>query len=202
MSSDLFLPKIPKQTRSLKRFEKILNASEKLLEEENIHALTLKKIAKKGNFKRSSIYKFFPNVLSILYALSERHVKKITKIFKNNISNVEGQSLDWYLNIFIDVLSIYFNTNKVTAILILTMQDLPSANLIEKQNRRLLTTSFLQLTEKDDKYTDDIEVLISIEIALTILSLSYKQEAKITARMIAEAKRASLAYLFAKNRVT
>ena len=113
MSSDLFLPKIPKQTRSLKRFEKILNASEKLLEEENIHALTLKKIAKKGNFERSSIYKFFPNVLSILYALSERHVKKITKIFKNNISNVEGQSLDWYLNIFIDVLSIYFNMNRV-----------------------------------------------------------------------------------------
>ena len=52
MSSDQLIPNRPKQKRSIKRFEKILNTVEEILITEGIHAITIKEIARKAKNAR------------------------------------------------------------------------------------------------------------------------------------------------------
>ena len=72
MSADLYLPRQPKQKRSLEKFKKVLNTAEKLLLNKGIHSITLKEIARKANLKRPTLYKFFPHSLSILFVASSK----------------------------------------------------------------------------------------------------------------------------------
>ena len=59
MVLEIHIPNIPKQDRSLKRYESALQTADIILAQEGIHAVTLKEIAKLSGIKRSSLYKFF-----------------------------------------------------------------------------------------------------------------------------------------------
>lgn len=63
--------KLPVQARSRKRVETILNATAAILVESGHEALTVVGIAEKAGIPVASIYQYFPNKESILYALCE-----------------------------------------------------------------------------------------------------------------------------------
>ena len=195
MNADLYLPRQPKQKRSLEKFKKVLNTAEKLLLNKGIHSITLKEIARKANLKRPTLYKFFPHSLSILFALSEKHVQKIVKLFKANILENKDKKLEWYLNLLTDVTTIYLNKNKAAAILILSINQIPGSIEIKNENNKLLTKKLLQLISEEGIIYPREKALIAVEISLAILSLGYRTEGYIGARFVAEAKRASLAYI-------
>ena len=117
MNKDNLIPKIPKQKRSKIRFEKILYFAEKILLENGMHLMTIKEISQIAKIKRPSIYKFFPSTESIYYALSEKHIIKFESLFQKNLANSTSKNISWYLSLFIDLLSIYVNSNKVSALL-------------------------------------------------------------------------------------
>ena len=195
MNKDNLIPKIPKQKRSKIRFEKILYCAEKILLENGMHLMTIKEISQIAKIKRPSIYKFFPSTESIYYALSEKHIIKFESLFQKNLANSTSKNLSWYLSLFIDLLSIYINSNKVSALLFFDLESLHTLKIVRPQNKQLLSSVFLEaLKSKDIKYSVD-KTTISCQLSLSILSVGFNEENCLSPRYVNEAKRAALAYI-------
>ena len=195
MNKDNLIPKIPKQKRSKIRFEKILYCAEKILLENGMHLMTIKEISQIAKIKRPSIYKFFPSTESIYYALSEKHIIKFESLFQKNLANSSSKNLSWYLSLFIDLLSIYVNSNKVSALLFFDLESLHTLKIVRPQNKQLLSSVFLEaLKSKDIKYSVD-KTTISCQLSLSILSVGFNEENCLSPRYVNEAKRAALAYI-------
>ena len=195
MNKDNLIPKIPKQKRSKIRFEKILYCAEKILLENGMHLMTIKEISQIAKIKGPSIYKFFPSTESIYYALSEKHIIKFESLFQKNLANSTSKNLSWYLSLFIDLLSIYVNSNKVSALLFFDLESLHTLKIVRPQNKQLLSSVFLEaLKSKDIKYSVD-KTTISCQLSLSILSVGFNEENCLSPRYVNEAKRAALAYI-------
>ena len=78
----------PKQERSKKRIEIILETAETILLEENIDAITIANISKLSGLKRTSTYKFFQTPDSIKSALVSKYLLECNKDFIDNIDNI------------------------------------------------------------------------------------------------------------------
>ena len=83
----------PKQERSKKRIETILETAETILLEENIDAITIANISKLSGLKRTSTYKFFQTPDSIKSALVSKYLLECNKDFIDNIGNINSQEL-------------------------------------------------------------------------------------------------------------
>ena len=195
MSSDQLIPNRPKQKRSIKRFEKILNTVEEILTTEGIHAITIKEIARKAKMKRPSLYKLFPSTASIFYALSERHIEKFNSLYINNTEGAELQNMSWYFNVFIDLISIYLNQNKASAFLFFHLESLLFMKKNDNLNKRLFASTILQTLSSKNIDIQADKVYIASQLCLAPLSVGLREENYISPRYVAEAKKAVLAYL-------
>ena len=195
MSIDNLVPNRPKQKRSIERFEKILNTVEEMLIKNGLHALTIQEIARKARMKRPSLYKLFPSTSSILYALSERHTDKFNSLYINNTASVDFNTSTWYFNVFIDLISIYLNQNKASAVLFFYLESLPLLKNTDQQNKRLLASVILQTLSSKDIDIPSEKVYIASQLCLATLSVGFGEENHISPRYVAEAKKAVLAYL-------
>ena len=82
MPADSVKPrKLPVQARSRKRVETILKATASILVESGHESLTAVGIAEKAGIPVASIYQYFPNKESILYALCEDMMVKVLARF-------------------------------------------------------------------------------------------------------------------------
>ena len=198
MSLNPFLFKKPNQKRSLIKFNTALESAESLLQDRDIHSVTIKEIAKISDIKRPTLYKFFPTTLALLFALLKKHEEKIIKLYKSNILDEQDYDLGWYINVLIDVIAIYINQNKSAGILILELNQLPGSEQINLENTKLMTNSFSNILVEQKEGQSRETISLAVEIAFAILSLGYRKEGFIGSRFIAEAKRAVLAYLAAK----
>tara|TARA_B100000029_G_scaffold501428_1_gene574783 strand:- start:48 stop:644 length:597 start_codon:yes stop_codon:yes gene_type:complete len=198
MSLNPFLFKKPKQKRSLVKFNKALESAEFLIEDQDIHSVTIKEIAKISDIKRPTLYKFFPTTFALFFALLKKHEKKILQIYKSNILDEQGYDLGWYINVLIDVIAIYINQNKVAGILILELNQISGSEKLNFENNKLMTNSFLSILVSQKINHSKETISLAVEICFSILSFGYRKEGFIGSRFIAEAKRAVLAYLSLK----
>ena len=195
MSKHQLIPNRPKQKRSIERFEKILNTVEEILITEGPHAVTFKEIAKKTKMKRPSLYKQFPSIASIFYALSERHIEKFNSLYINNTKNVNLQNGSWYFNLFIDLISIYLNQNKAFAFLFFHLESLPFMKKNDNLNKRLFASTILQTLSSKNIDIQADKVYVASQLCLAPLSVGLREENYISPRYITESKKAVLAYL-------
>ena len=80
----------PKQERSKKRIQTILETAEAILLEENVDAITIAKISKLSGLKRTSTYKFFQTPDSIKTEL----VKKYFIEYRNKKNNYISRTIE------------------------------------------------------------------------------------------------------------
>jgi len=195
MSIDNLVPNRPKQKRSIERFEKILNTVEEMLIKDGLHTLTIQEIARKAKMKRPSLYKLFPSTASIFYALSERHTEKFNSLYINNTESASLLTTTWYFNVFIDLISIYLNQNRASAVLFFYLESLPLLKTTDQQNKRLLASVILQTLSSKDIDIPSEKVYIASQLCLATLSVGFGEENHISPRYVSEAKKAVQAYL-------
>jgi len=195
MSIDHLVPNRPKQKRSIERFKKILNTVEEMLIKDGLHAVTIQEVARKAKMKRPSLYKLFPSAASIFYALSERHTEKFNSLYINNTESASLLTATWYFNVFIDLISIYLNQNKASAILFFYLGSLPVLKSTDQQNKRFLGSVILQTLSSKKIDIAAEKVYIASQLCLATLSVGFGEENHISPRYVAEAKKAVLAYL-------
>ena len=109
----------PKQERSKKRIETILETAETILLEENIDAITIANISKLSGLKRTSTYKFFQTPDSIKSALVSKYLLECNKDFIDNIGNINSQELSVVVLRSVEILHNFFVESKAAQALIL-----------------------------------------------------------------------------------
>jgi len=195
MSIAQLIPNKPKQKRSLERYQKILDTVEKILIEEGIHSVSIQEVSKAANMKRPSIYKLFPSNEALFYGLSERHLLNFNTLFQKNTEGVVIKEVDWYFNLFIDLLSIYLNQNKACANLFFYLDSFPTSKSTSLQNKRLLATTVYEVLSQKKVVISTERVYIASQISLATLAIGFNEENFISPRYVAEGKKAVKAYL-------
>ena len=196
MVLELHTPNIPKQDRSLKRYKNALQTADLILAEKGIHAVTIKEIAKLSGLKRSSLYKFFPSNLAILYALSEQHLNKLLNMLDANILNASFDKSSDFINLIIDLLSIYLNEQKGSSIIFLS-RDFPATLELSIYSKNLLAAQIIKKIDQKNTKINNERITNILSIIVSLLSQGFSEEGLISPRIINETKRASLAYLAA-----
>jgi AcrR family transcriptional regulator len=67
----------PAQARSRERVERILAATEALIEQTPLHDITVAMISERSGVKRATVYQFFPSVRAILNTLGQRFLDEL-----------------------------------------------------------------------------------------------------------------------------
>jgi AcrR family transcriptional regulator len=196
MVLEIHKPNIPKQDRSLKRYQVALKTADSILEKQGIHFVTLKEIAKLSGIKRSSLYKFFPSNLAILYALSENHLDKLLNMIDTNTVNTNFRNAPDFIMLIIDLLAIYLNEHKGSAIIFLS-NDLPAKLDINLHINKLFASEVINKINSKLADVDSYRLNNTLSIIAALLSQGHQEVGEITPRTVNEIKRASLAYLSA-----
>ncbi len=96
----------PTQPRAARTFARILNTALDIIEREGIDALNTNKIAKDCGINISTLYHYFPNKDSIVYALYQKWFKKVSEITRNQPLKNNTPKRQFFHNIVEGILSI------------------------------------------------------------------------------------------------
>ena len=80
MSEDYEMRRIPRQTRSERKVQAILDTAALIFAEVGYGAATTNSIAKRADLSIATLYRFFPNKAAILKTLSDRYVAQIGEL--------------------------------------------------------------------------------------------------------------------------
>lgn len=99
----------PKQKRSQRRVEKILQAAAEVFVEVGYEAATTHMIAAKAETAVGSLYQFFPDKLAIFHALEARHMERVTAIHAKLMQSTDKQKpLSEFIDCVVNTYAEYF----------------------------------------------------------------------------------------------
>ncbi|UCH84814.1 MAG: TetR/AcrR family transcriptional regulator, partial [Candidatus Latescibacterota bacterium] len=75
--------RVPKQSRSQERFDKIVEIASKLFLEKGFDGTTTNEIARRADISIGSLYQYFHNKESIVEALADRYVEALREVTEN-----------------------------------------------------------------------------------------------------------------------
>src|SRR5215471_6849715 len=81
MNTPARVRRTPRQARSKKRFETILDAAAEVFASSGFEAATMESIADGAETSIGSVYQFFPNKLAVFQALAERCLERSRMLF-------------------------------------------------------------------------------------------------------------------------
>ena len=195
MNIEQLIPNKPKQKRSLERYEKILDTLEKILLRDGVHAVSIQEVSKIANMKRPTLYKLFPSNEALFHGLSERYMENFNSLYRKNTETSVIKEVEWYFNLFIDLVSIYLNQNKACAALFFYLDSFPTYKGTSLQNKRFLATLVYEILSKKNIKISVDRVYIASQLCLSTLAISFNEENFISPRYVTEGKKAVNAYL-------
>lgn len=107
-------PRKPVQKRSRERFERLLDAVEELLLDQEPSSLGLYDIAKQANVPPASVYHFFPTKEAAFVALAERYLERLNEMTRSNL--LDRSQIRHWSDLYIlvsDHLFEFYNENPV-----------------------------------------------------------------------------------------
>lgn len=186
----------PKQTRSKKRIEIILNTAEEIILSEGIKSITIANISELSGLKRTSTYKFFPTPEDIKFALINRYINDCAIYFKNESSNIQTEHLSVVILRCVEILFDFFNANKASHELILKSSITLS---IDSELLSELSTPIQNYIESNitlpGMHNKDGIYRVLTQIILAIFSLNAKESGNLNETGKIEAHRAGTAYM-------
>ena len=73
--------KVPVQERSRRRFDEILHAAGAELDDVGWHGFAMESVARRANGSIGSVYRYFPNKLSLIAALVDSQYEQLRRVF-------------------------------------------------------------------------------------------------------------------------
>ncbi|MEJ8567213.1 TetR/AcrR family transcriptional regulator [Wenzhouxiangellaceae bacterium CH-27] len=150
--------KRPTQERSRDTVDKLLNVTEQLLEDPGLDRLTTVLIAKKAGLSVGTLYEYFPNKQSVLFALASRWIDKMENLMADNdVSQREYSSwAEWYESYARSMLELYQQDkglvryyDMLVSVLELRELDLKLDAMVEQYLTRSLRHFFPDLLPED-----------------------------------------------------
>lgn len=164
--------KLPKQERSQATVIAILIATTRILTEEGYDKFNTNRVAELAGVSVGSLYQYFPNKESLLYALGEHHANEMAQLAQQYLEGLGDRSiLEVLQQIIKAVLAAYAVNPKLYRIL---HQQVPRSEEIRRQDDARLEQmlyAFL-VPRRDQLRPQNLDITVFI-ISRTIKSLLY-----------------------------
>ncbi|MFN8531156.1 MAG: TetR/AcrR family transcriptional regulator [Anaerolineae bacterium] len=200
MPKDTPMRRTPRQQRSQKRVEIILNAAAQLVTEMGYEAMTTSAIAEQAGTSIGSLYQFFPHKDAVLHALAQRYLEEMqhltSRLFTPDVEYVPLPVLvDRTINALVEFevthpgFNLIFNSAWISPELKNAADSITGAMITDFD--RVIALKSPNLKTEDRSIA--AEVLMSI--IKGVLPLTLTGSSQYRARVVAEFKRATLAYM-------
>jgi AcrR family transcriptional regulator len=188
----------PVQQRSALRVTHLLDTAAALIDEHGIDAVTTSEVAAKADSSVGVVYRYFPNIQSLLRALASRNMERFTSAIYDSIG---GDVLKWRdaLDVAIDTF-IVFNRSE-PGFRSLRFGDIVDDRFLEPEfsNNGVLARAFVGLLAEKYDFTPDetilFEIEVVVEIADALLKRAFLHDKQGDARFIDAAREVSNDYL-------
>ena len=186
----------PKQARSKKRTEVILQTAEKILLETGVDDITIANISKISGLKRTSTYKFFQTPESIKAALAAKYFSELKDEFSQNTSNINSSELSVIVLRSVEIIYNYFHTKKAAQDLILKNTTSIPVNKEFFNEVALCVQKFIDKNIELPKFFNNDGVFrVFTQIIISIFSLNTRESGSLNEVGKIEANRAAHAYM-------
>ena len=186
----------PKQARSKKRIEVILETAEKILLETGVDDITIANISKISGLKRTSTYKFFQTPESIKAALAAKYFSELKDEFSQNTSNINSSELSVIVLRSVEIIYNYFHTKNAAQDLILKNTTSIPVNKEFFNEVALCVQKFIDKNIELPKFFNNDGVFrVFTQIIISIFSLNTRESGSLNEVGKIEANRAAHAYM-------
>ena len=186
----------PKQARSKKRIEVILETAEKILLETGVDDITIANISKISGLKRTSTYKFFQTPESIKAALAAKYFSELKDEFSQNTSNINSSELSVIVLRSVEIIYNYFHTKNAAQDLILKNTTSIPVNKEFFNEVALCVQKFIDKNIELPKFFNNDGVFrVFTQIIISIFSLNTRESGSLNEVGKIEASRAAYAYM-------
>ncbi|MEM8717442.1 MAG: TetR/AcrR family transcriptional regulator [Cyanobacteria bacterium P01_G01_bin.4] len=188
----------PKQARSLKRVNRILDVAEVLFIEQGYAAATTKQIAAQAEVPIGTLYQFFPDKAAIVQVLAERYTDLLDRQFQS-FSSPEAlqRPLSEYIKHLIEGTDAFFSEHPgYRAVFMEITASQPDTN--EATDRQLIQTFATILSQLNESLsTDDCEAIafVLIKAVGNLLWIASGQTPEFRQRLVLETQKLALHYL-------
>ena len=191
----------PRQARSQKRVNRILDVAEELFTTKGYMATTTNAIATQAKVPIGSLYQFFPDKEAILQALAERYMAMLDERFEAfHRDEIKVLPLSDYVDSVIDATKQFFDDCPgYHAIFMQVQGTMPELAAIEEaaDNRFIQDWAEILASTFPGLESEDYGVIsyVMVKAIGTLLWLSLSQEKRFQQRLVTETKRLILSYL-------
>ncbi|HEX4443241.1 MAG TPA: TetR/AcrR family transcriptional regulator [Galbitalea sp.] len=157
----------PVQQRSAQRVAHLLDTAADLIDHEGIDALTTSDVATRSGSSVGVVYRYFPNIQSLLRALAARNLARFTEAIYDTLGSdaVEWrQTVDIAIDTFIE-----FNRSE-PGFRALRFGDIIDDRFLEPEfsNNGVLARALVGLLSEKYGFTPNDEILFDIEVAIEV----------------------------------
>jgi AcrR family transcriptional regulator len=202
MSNDHPAPlwRLPKQARSRKRFDEILDAAAALFAESGYDSVTTDEIAARANTSVGGLYRFFPDKLAIFHALLDRYLNQLRELSTALHTDVAMQlPLDTYINQLVDGFDQFVSANPAFRIVFIQSRLISTTVAMNAAfNQELAHLLALYLAAHNPTLTQsqrELIVTVSVEAACALDLLALSGDRIFQHQVLAETKKLLFAYL-------
>ena len=164
----------PVQVRSTQRVALLLDAAAALIDENGIDGLTTSEVAARAESSVGVVYRYFPNIQSLLRALAARNMQRFTESIFNTIgtdSVAWRQTLDIAIDTFIE-----FNREE-PGFRALRFGDIIDDRFLEPEfsNNGVLARAFVGLLAEKYGFQPDERILFDLEVVVEVADALLKR---------------------------
>ncbi|HEY2642694.1 MAG TPA: TetR/AcrR family transcriptional regulator [Galbitalea sp.] len=157
----------PVQHRSAQRVAHLLDTAAALIEEGGIDGLTTSDVAARAGSSVGVIYRYFPNIQSLLRALAARNLERFTERIFNSLS---ADSVEWKqtVDVAIDVFILFNRTEP--GFRALRFGDIIDDRFLEPEfsNNGVLARALVGLLAEKYEFAPDEHLVFSVEVAIEV----------------------------------
>lgn len=193
------LRRVPKQARARERLERVLDAAEAVFVEVGYETATTNQIALRAGTSIGSLYEFFPNKQALAVGLAERYVADLGSVYNERMVNDVDRSGEELIDSIVDALGTFWRRRPATAALLRGALGAPELVAAGEALRlafvdhieRILTARRPAERGQRSRFVAEI----TFDLTRALLERAQAEPLHRRAAVLAELKRALLAYL-------
>jgi AcrR family transcriptional regulator len=161
--------KKPRQARAAVTLDAIFEATIQLLVAEGMHRLTTTRVAERAGVSVGTMYQYFPNKESLVYALNERYLQALAGKIESTCASLRGALLQSMVEALIETYwAAKTERADVTRALYRSVAELDNQAMIDAFASRVDAATQAMLATASDASFADVE-----EVTLTLLTVIF-----------------------------
>jgi AcrR family transcriptional regulator len=157
----------PVQQRSAQRVAHLLDTAALLIDELGIDALTTSDVAARGDSSVGVVYRYFPNIQSLLRALAARNLARFTETI---YSLLGADSVEWLQTVDIAIDTFIEFNRAEPGFRALRFGDIIDDRFLEPEfsNNGVFARALVGLLAEKYDFTPDDKLLFDVEVAIEV----------------------------------